>query len=228
MNNILLIITITAYIISIGLCLILAITLRNVSLNKLKFPLFSHTFSIVIFCVVYMFNNESSALHYLMLAFVCSGLILSGLVLRSDALIPFKIYFSLFLISIIFFLASPSHLFRYISYSWRNNDLFQTFHIGSNYFLEEQQAMLNLSNDQTKYKVIQSFGVFHKTFARNIIFGHRLDSIHIISFNQRNAVILRGYFSDKSTKFNLPDSTDITAILGEKKDNIIRKNPTSK
>ena len=162
MNNILLVITITAYIISIAGCLILSIALRNISLYKLKIPLFFHTFSIIIFCVVYMFNSESSVLHYLMLAFVCSGLMLSGLVLRSDALIPFKIYFSLFLLTILFFVGSPSHLFRYISYSWRNNDLFQTFYIGSNYFLEEQQAMLNLADDQTKYKVIQSFGIFHK------------------------------------------------------------------
>ncbi len=228
MNNILLVITITAYITSIAGCLILSIALKNISLSKLKLPLFIHTILIVVFCVVYMFNNESAVLHYLMLAFVCSGLMLSGLVLRSGALIPFKIYFSIFLISIVFFLVSPSHLFRYISYSWRNNDLFQTFHLQSNYFLEEQQAMLNIADNQTKYKVIQSFGVFHKTLARDIDFGSRLDSVHIISFNQGNAVTLRGYFSKISATFENLDSVDIKSVLGEQTEKIIRKNSNSK
>ena len=228
MNNNLLIITITAYIISIAACLILSIALRDIPLNKLRFPLLIHTFLIIIFCVVYMIKPESPTLHYLLLSFFCSGLILAGLILRSNALIPFKIYFSLYLLSILFFLASPSHLFRYISYSWRNNDLFQAFHISSNYFLEEQQAMLNHNDDLTKYKVIQSFGVFHKTLARDIDFGYRLTNIKVILFNPSNAVTLRGYFSKKSATFESFDSLDVTTTLGEQTEQIIHKTSTSK
>ena len=116
MNNILLIITITAYIISIAGCLILSIALRNVSLIKLKIPLLIHVVLILVFAIIYILNSEFYILHYLFLAFVCSGLILSGTILRSAALLPMKIYFSLFLFSVLFFLVSPSHLFRTIIY----------------------------------------------------------------------------------------------------------------
>ena len=223
MNNDLLIITITAYIISIAGCLILSIALRNVSLIKLKYPLLIHAFLTIVFAIIYIVNSQLPILHYLSLTFVCSGLVLSGIILRSDAMLPMKIYFSLFLLSILFFLISPSHLFRTISFSWKNNDLFQTFHIRSNYFLEEQQGMLNLSDDQTKYKVIQSFGVFHKTIARDINFGHRLDSIRLILFNPVELLILRGYFSSKSPKFETYDSLDVTTSLGAQTEEIIHK-----
>lgn len=228
MNNVLLIVAITAYIISIAFCLIFSIAFRHVVISKLKLPLLMHASLILVFCVIYMINSESTSLHYLMLAFVCSGLMMAGMILRSDALLPFKIYFSLYLLSILFFLISPSHLFRYISYSWRNDDLFQAFHLRNNYFLEEQQGMLNLSDEKTKYKVIQSFGVFHKTLARDIDFGQRIDSIRVVSFNPANTLILRGYFSAKSTTFETPDSLDITTTLNEQTEKIIRKTSTSK
>ena len=228
MNNILLITTITAYIISIAGCLILSIALRNVSLIKLKIPLFIHALLIVAFAIICMLNSTFYLLHYLMLSFSCSGLILSGVVLRSDALLPMKIYFSMFLFTIAVFIVSPSNLLRGISYSWNSNTLFPAFHIRGNYFLEEQQAMLNLNNDQAKYKVIQSFGVFHKTLARDIDFGNRLTGIKVILFNPSNAVTLRGYFSKKSATFETRDSLDVTTSLGNQNKEIIHKTSISK
>ncbi len=228
MNNTLLVITISAYIFSIAASLILSIALRNVPIIKLKLPLLIHAMLMLLFCVLYLINHDSKLLHYLSLAFVCSGLIMAGMVIRSDAMLPFKIYFSLYFFSIIIFIVSPSQLFKYISYSWKSNDLFKTFHIEGNYFLEEQQGMLNLTDDQIKYKVIQSFGVFHKTLARDIDFNHRLDSIHIISFNHLNILILRGYFIAKSAQVNSPDSLEITAYLGDQTKQIIHKTSTSK
>ncbi len=227
MNNTLLVITISAYIFSIAACLILSIALRYVPIIKLKLPLLIHAMLMLLFCVLYMINQESTLLHYLSLAFVCSGLIMAGMVLRSDALLPFKVYFSLYLFTIVIFIVSPSQLFKYISYSWKSNDLYKTFHIKGNYFLEEQQGMLNLADDQIKYKVIQSFGIFHKTLARDIDFGHRLDSIRIISFNHLNALILRGYFSAKANNVNSPDSLQITTYLGAHTKQIIHKTSTS-
>ncbi len=153
---------------------------------------------------------------------------MAGMILRSDALLPLKIYFSLYFLSILFFIISPSHLFQYISYSWRSNNLFQTFHLRNNYFLEEQQSLLNPAGDQLKYKVIQSFGIFHKTLARDIDFGHPLDSIRIISFNPLSVLTLRGYFSAKSATFETHDSLDITTLLKVQTEKIFRKTSTSK
>ncbi len=227
MNNTLLIISITAYILSIAACLILSIALGIVALTKLKIPLLIHTLILLAFAITYIINPQSSALHYLLLAFVCSGLVLSGIILRSDALLPMKIYFSVFLFSILLFIVSPSNLFRSISYSWKSNDMFPTFHISSNYFLEEQQALLNLNDEEVKYKVIQSFGIFHKTLARDLNFRHRLDSIHIISFNPLNTLTLQGYFSKKSATFEILDSLELTIPLSIETNKIIHKTSTS-
>lgn len=228
MNNNLLVITITTYIISIALCLILSIALRKVEISKFKLPFLIHTSLILIFCVVYMINANSPSLHYLLLAFVCSGLMLSGIVLRSAFHRPVKIYFSLFLITILFFLASPSLLLRSISYSWNANNVFQQFHIRNNYFLQEQQSMLHLESDQVKYKVVQSFGVFHKTIARDITFRNRISDIKVISFEPSKSITLRGYFTTKSSSVENRDSVDVSAIIKLKTEKITRKSSTLK
>ena len=222
MTTAVLIISIVGFIVSVVACIILFISVPSASLKKLKPFLIFHFSILCIFFFHLIINEKTIGIHLLSLAFFCSGLIISGVIIRSSAHVLLKTYFSLFIFLIVFFVISPGKFLRFISHA-SNDRVFQSFHLMSNYFLQEQNYFAGNIQAIPSYKVIQSFGIFHKTLARDIRFGTRIDSLRIINFVPDSLIAIRGYFSVKRSTFETPDSCDVIASLQLNSNQIIHK-----
>ena len=66
--------------------------------------------------------------------------------------------------------------------------------------------------------------MFHKTIARDLNFKGKLDSMKIISYDERKAIVIRGYSGSSSFVEDKIDSTDLTIdLLPARKDEIERR-----
>ena len=176
------------------------------------------------FLLAFLLIEKSLLPGYLFLFFFCSGIISGGYLLRSKAPLLLRFYFLLYIASILLFLYSPSMLVRAITLEL--NDIAQNdqFRLADNYYLEEEQLLMEVSDATVKYKITQHFGVFHKTLARDLRFGSRLDSLLILSFNPAKGADIRGYISSKSPKFEGIDSVELHAVFNSpSKEHILRK-----
>lgn len=172
MDQLELVLTICLYILSIVTALILGMISRRLSEQGLRLGLSIHV-ALIALTVVFLFAfPEAQAWHYTMLLAVCTGLSLSGWILRSSAGKKIvKAYFGVFLLSIPVFLWSPSLLFYSISGHLSEFRPELEFHLGSNTYLTEQQSMLNTGRAPTGFKVIRKYGIYNKTLVRNLNFG---------------------------------------------------------
>jgi hypothetical protein len=220
----LLIIAITLYITSMAFALILSITGRNKNSAKWKTILIIHLTFFACFLIFKLLSGEKPIAGLTFLLFFCSGIIGSGYTIRSKAPTLLRIYFALYIASIFIFLTSPSSLIKIITMKVDKSNRKEQFHLSSNYYLEEEQMLMGVSDSLVKYKITQHFGVFHKTLTRDLRFGYRLDSIRILSFNPATGALLRGYSSSKSITFEVPDSVDLKAVFNSPaKEQIQRK-----
>jgi len=89
--------------------------------------------------------------------------------------------------------------------------------------MEEEKSMLSVSDSTTTYKITRQFGIFHKTLARNISFGMRLDSIRLNNFDEEKGIDVRGYYIRKTDTFEACDSMDISVPFVASKNTIIQK-----
>jgi hypothetical protein len=98
------------------------------------------------------------------------------------------------------------------------------FRLDSRYYLEEEKRMLTRSDSLATYKITSRYGMFHKTIARNISFGQKLDSIKLLTFSKDQIANIRGYFNVNSPTFGT-DSIDVSVSLLQLQDeiSIIRK-----
>lgn len=222
MSNLQLISSITLYIISVVAALVLTVVSKKGKAFSSKLLLSIHLILLLVFAGIYISGNDSPALHFAFLLFFCSGILLAGFMLRSDAGHLLRFYPLLYLSSVVFFLITPSRTLRFITFSWDKN-LHEKWNLTSNFYFEEEKTMLANPDSLTTYKVTRQYGIFHKTLARNISFNSRLDSIHLLSFNEEKGIAVRGYYIRKSDTFETCDSMDVSVPFVASKNTIIQK-----
>lgn len=171
MDATILIFTICLYILSIVSGLLLGMISGKFKPDDFKKPFIFHIVLIAAAIAFQLFIPGEEASDYILLTAICSGVSLSGWVLRSRYhRMLIKIYFSVYLLSIPIFLWSPSLLFYSISGHYSDYRPEHELHMSSNYYLTEQQSMLKKYQRKTSYKIIRKFGIYNKTLIRNIPF----------------------------------------------------------
>ena len=195
MTPVLILSTIIFFITSLVGCLILTLSSKKVSEKNLKPAIIVH---FVIGFLALLFTLLSSTIEKFNLAFFCSGLLLSGIILRKNYHLLLKIYFGLFLLLLLFFVYSPSLLAYFISGNYSKVKSPQTINLKDNIYLAEQQSMLGLSNDFTTYKIYKKNGLYKKTLLRDIDFGGKIDSIRLINFTD-DTLIIKGFLNHRDT-----------------------------
>jgi hypothetical protein len=218
MGAIQLILTICLYIISIVLSLLLAITSRKFRDESIRMPLALHLV-LAIFTVIFAFTFPGQPIsEYLMLFAVCSGLSLSVWALKNQYLsLPVKLYLGAYLLTIGLFFWSPSLLFYSISGNYGIYRKEQQFNLKENYYLVEQQSMIKTIDLPVRYKVIQKFGIYNKTLARDLDFGNTLASAALVTLNDDTLIIEGQYINSQKTRIGIRP--------GFKSKQITRKSP---
>jgi len=155
---------------------------------------------------------------------ICSGLILFGISWNSNVYVILKFYFSLFSLTLLLFIFSPSRMINFLLTAKYADTMGKTFSLGENYFLEEQTSFMNGDAAIPHYKLVQKHGMFHETIERDIVFGGNLDSIKVLEFTEGKTVLVRGYSGKNTFVSSEIDSVDAAIkLVKEKKDHIERK-----
>lgn len=216
MDQIELVLTICLYILSIVAALILGMISKRFSEPALRLGLSIHVGLIALTLLFFLAFVEISTWHYLMLLSVCSGLALSGWVLRSPTVHKaLKAYFGAWLLTVLLFLWSPSLLFYTISGHLSDYRPELEFHLGSNTFLTEQQSMLNTGTSSGRFKVIRKYGIYNKTLVRNLDFGQTPVQARLEEISQ-DSMVIHAALADGSTR-------SLGFNPGMKKNSIVRK-----
>lgn len=196
MNSGLLILSIITYILSLAAALILAIASAKLGNSALKKAILLHFAILAIAIPALILYGQESATAYLVLTAICSGLAISGWVLRSRQIkTSLKIYFGIYLFSVILFLISPSFLFFAISGNARQHRAEKTFRLGDNYYLVEQLS--TSPQAQPAWKVIRKYGIYNKTILRDIRFKSAPDSVRMITVTE-DTLILKSFYSSST------------------------------
>jgi len=215
MSSSLLVFTIICYILSLVGSLVMMVVLKNTALEKLKRIQLIH-FSLCAITLFFYLLKLTDSFHISFLISFCSGLLFSGIMMRSKQLnLLLKVYFGAFTLSVLVFLYSPSLLFYCISGSLGNYQAPQEFRLKENYFIVQQQSMLTLNDEAIKYKIIRKFGIYNKTLVRNVDFKNRLVNIKPLILTA-DSIAVRGYLTSG-------DSIDVGFIPGVKKEKITIK-----
>jgi hypothetical protein len=215
MSASLLITTIITYILSLVLSLVLMIFSKGINSGWKKGIIVFHTALLVAYLFSLIFFKANPGIVFLV--FFCFGVAIAGMMLRSNLHVLLKIYYSVFLFSIVLFLYSPSLLFSLLGQQKFPAEKKTEFHITGNYYLIKEKSMLAVSNTFVKYKIVKRTGKFNKTLQRNISFYHEIDSVKALKFVPEQEAVLRGYFSSQ----NETDSADISTELKIKDENEI-------
>lgn len=219
------IISICAYILSLVTALILIPAEKKLSPLFFKYAFLAHFLATLLFTAALitfkMRENANQAMPVISLFLLCSGVALSGLMLKTRINIFAKSYFAVLASSFILFVISPSTLFSIITKGALKVENYDRFNIANNYFLDRQSSLIAKGHSTEKYKVVQKIGYFNKTLSRDVEFTHRLDSIKTLSFSADTIVILRGYFTNLSKTDSEDVRIDLAAAL---KKNVIIKN----
>lgn len=197
MDTIQLILTICFYIISFVLALLLAMTSRKLRDDSIRLPFATHLL-LAFLTIVFSFTFPGQSIsEYLLLFTVCSGVALSLWALRNRYLsLPVKVYLGAYLLTILLFFWSPSLLFYSISGNFGLYRPEQQFNLSSNYYLVEQQSMIRNENLPVLYKVIQKFGIYNKTIARDLDFGNVLSAAKLVTMNP-DTLIIEGRYANQ-------------------------------
>lgn len=194
----------------------LALMIAGKDMKRDRFLLLSALHGIFLFgfiaSILLKKNDSENIYNYFFMAFVCSGIILSGLSWRSQSPFALRIYFSIFILTIPMFLFSPSMLLNFLltmNYSSTSGPVFQ---VTGRYFIERQTTTTS-ADGIPHYKLIVKKGMFHETILRDIIFGGTLDSLRLIEFEKGIGIKIRGYTS-RTTHVSMDvDSADVEVTL---------------
>jgi hypothetical protein len=197
----------------------LALMLIGKKMGKERFHLLAsaHFLLILAFVASLILRKDNSVIvnNYFFTAFICSGLMLSGLAWRIDISKVLRYYFTIFILTFPMFLFSPSMMMNFLVTSHYSSTTGKTFHIVGKYFLELQNSTETTDNIP-HYKLISKTGIFHKTIQRDLVFQGEVDSVRVIEKdNQR--MMIRGYTSKKTYVSEETDSTDVEIILEKNK-----------
>lgn len=107
--------------------------------------------------------------HYIFLFAVCSGVLLSGYVLRMVPGIWLRIYFSIYLLTIPVFVYSPSTLISAIAFYKKSDLAGKPYQTGMKYYyIEKHNSMLANMEGVILYKIVKRKSGITKTLARHI------------------------------------------------------------
>ena len=214
---------IIGYILSNIIALALVFTGKKLNPGVFRMLAALHLMFGVFFIFNLITNKEESPRYVSFLVFFCSGIITGGLALGTKTNIVLRIYFGLFCISIFVFILSPSLLLNFLltaSFN-RHKDLIP---VKENYFLERQSSAFSSDSSGIRYKLIEKSGMFHKTIARDLDFKGKLDSMRVLSYEDRKYFLVRGYSGTKNFVEEEIDSVDIQIdLLPARKDVIERR-----
>ena len=218
MSPSLLIASITTFILSLVLALVFAMSAPKINDKFLKFGATVHFTLLSIALFTMLFFSETNLHHYMVLFSCCTGLMLSGYVLREKAtpwLLKYYLASYLFLLGLFFY--SPSHLMYFISGNLKNCESAQEFQLKENYYLVEQQSMLQLTSKTYTYKVIQKFGIYNRTIARDLSFTDRLTKVDLIQLNEDTLIINGTIPNNKNIIIGLHPGMNSNTIIQKRK-----------
>lgn len=195
MTPVLILSAIIFFIVSIVGCLILTLSAKKIAPRSLRAIITLHFILGALVLLLYFLNKSIGNLH---LSFFCSGLFLSGVIIRKNLNLILKIYFGLFLSLILFFVYSPSLLAYFITGNYNKVKSPQIINLKENFYLAEQQSMLGLSKDLATYKIYKKNGLYKKTILRDIDFGGKIDSIQLLNFTD-DTLIIKGFLNKRDT-----------------------------
>ena len=228
MSPTLFILSITLYLVCIVSTIILSFFYKVISPRLVNTVLIFH-FLTIIFYFIFTGKNDSlqnpGTSNYLFLAFFCSALLISGLVLRMKYPVYLKVYISLFLLSVVFFIASPSRILGFISSGKPTGFNPKRLHLSENYFFVEQDVLNHSSLTSRSFKLVREMGMFHKTLARDVSLPADTDSILSLKFEENREVIIRIYFRKNHSIDSLDMS--IPLIIERDSSNIITRKISS-
>lgn len=161
--------------------------------------------------------------NYLFLFFFCSGILVAGMMIRKIYPIYLKIYFSLFLLSVLVFLVSPSRILGFITSGNINAISAKRIHLTENYYLIEQQYVkTQLKDSLYPFKVVREMGFFHKTLARDVAIPVTSDSTKVLDFTENENIFVRIYFRNGKSADSLDKMVPLK-MTGERSNSITKK-----
>lgn len=197
MNQLLFIWAVTSYLLSLAGALLLSFFYRKLPPGFLKAFYFIHV-SLLILWLVFSSTahtlNEPGNSNYLFLFFFCSGVLVSGLVLRGTASKLLKFYFAIYPLSAVVFLLSPSSLIGFIASGKPGAMETGSIRLYENIYLVSQQSALVPAVNSHAFKITREMGVFHKTLARDIILDFYPDSVVSSPLENGKGVSLRLFY----------------------------------
>jgi len=220
MSPSLFILTISLYLLSVVSGLVAAFFVRQIPLKFIKSLIGVH-FLLLIFWLVT--RNEMDSIsepgksNYLFLGFFCTGIFNAGMLLRLKFPFILKMYYLVYLLSLVVFVISPSRVLGFIASGNYSASTGSRFHISDNYYFVEQQAISGSLTNVTgmkSYKLVREMRMFYKTLSRDVLLPANTDSISLLDTNFTELVQVRAYFPVQDKR----DSIDLKIEVGNHRD----------
>jgi hypothetical protein len=168
--------------------LLIGIASKRFSPTAIRIPILIHFLLLITSLLLYFIDVPLH--HSFMLITFCSGLLISVWALRKkEHSLPIKIYFGIFLLSIILFISSPGKLFYLISGNIHQYKAEKKIELQDNYFLIEQRSMFTVPSDSTPYKIVKQSGFYKKTLLRDILLEDEIDKGRMILATEDTIVV---------------------------------------
>jgi hypothetical protein len=188
MSPTLLVLSICLYLMSLVASLLIGIASKRFSPTAIRIPILIHFLLLITSLLLYFIDVPLH--HSFMLITFCSGLLISVWTLRKkEHSLPIKIYFGIFLLSIILFISSPGKLFYLISGNIHQYKAEKKIELQDNYFLIEQRSMFTVPSDSTPYKIVKQSGFYKKTLLRDILLEDEIDKGRMILATEDTIVV---------------------------------------
>ena len=163
---------ISVYILSLLAALVLFITGRDRPASALVPALLVHGATATWLVVAWLRSPHEPGLAFL--AFTCSGVASAGWLLRAAVPGAWRLYFSLFFLTLLFFVYSPSRFASFLRHADLTDRSPARLRLAGSYYLEQQAEV---PGQLVRFKVIRPFGLFHKTLVRDIDLPRLPDSV---------------------------------------------------
>nr|MBK9649785.1 hypothetical protein [Bacteroidota bacterium] len=206
MSYLIFVCTIALYIISLAASLFMLLLNKNININKLKKIIVAHCALGIVAIVVFLFfkNGKTTSISQTInILFICSGVALCGIALKSKLHFIIRMYFSIYALSFLLFATNTSALVGFIANFDFYSNAENKFNIRDNYFIELQTSMLTNESLQPRYKMYQRIFYFNKTIVRDIDFEGKLDSVIFIGM-ANDSLRVAGYSQNKIVEKMIP------------------------
>jgi hypothetical protein len=209
-------IAIIAFLVSVSVALMLLAAGKNISKSRLTMFALMHLMLLFAFLASIVLSKGSDSPNYFFLVYICSGILLSGIFIRSQFPMYIKAYFGIFVLTLPLFIFSPSMLVNFLLTMSYSSSFGPKFPLTGKYYLEAQNV---IKEDQAKplYKLMLNRGMYKQTIERDIEFVGKLDSVKVLEVNGNHSILVRGYSSDQTFVSSEIDSMDVDISLRKQK-----------